>query len=76
MVIHYAKREGEAIQYFDVLSLFPYVRRYSKFPAGHPKIHVGDPCRDKQDMLSKEGQIKSTFLTTKGIPYSPAFPLQ
>jgi len=46
MVHHYAIREGETIQYYDVMSLYPYVCKYFKFPVGHPKIHVGDVCRD------------------------------
>ena len=44
------------------MSLYPYVCKYSKFPVGHPTIHVGDACRDTQAMLSKEGIIKCTVL--------------
>jgi len=62
MVLHYATREGETIQYYDVMSTYPYVCKYSKFPVGHPTIHVGNACRDKQAMLSKEGLIKCTVL--------------
>ena len=54
MVLHYVIREGEMIQYCDIMSLNPFVRKYSKFPIGHAKIHVGDSCRDKQAMLRKE----------------------
>ena len=32
IILHYAIREGETIQYYDVMSLYPYVCKYSKFP--------------------------------------------
>jgi len=32
MVLHYALREVETIQYYDEMSLYPYVRKYFKFP--------------------------------------------
>ena len=73
MVLHYATREGERIHYYDVMSLYPYVCKYSKFPVGHPTIHVGDTCRDKQAMLSKEGLIKCTVLPPKRL-YHPVLP--
>ena len=47
MVHHYAIRQGETIQFYDVMSLYPYVYKYHKFPVGNPKIHVGDGFRDK-----------------------------
>jgi hypothetical protein len=74
-VLHYATREGETIEYYDVISLYPYVCKCSKFPVGHPTIHVGDACRDKQAMLSKEGLIKCTILTLETLPSRPAVPL-
>ena len=32
MVLHYAIREGETIQYYDEMSLYTYVCKYFKFP--------------------------------------------
>jgi hypothetical protein len=36
MRLHYKAREGETIQYVDVMCLYPYVCKYGKFPVGHP----------------------------------------
>ena len=47
MVLHYATSVGETIQYYNVMSLHPYVCKYFKFPVTHPKNHVGDACRYK-----------------------------
>jgi len=60
MVLHYAIREGQTIQDYDVMNLYPYVCKYATFPIGHTKFHVGDACHDKQAMLGMEGQIKCT----------------
>jgi hypothetical protein len=73
MLLHYATREGETIEYYDVMSLYPHVCMYSKFPVGIPNIHVGDACRDKQAMLSKEGLIKCIVLPFKRL-YHPVLP--
>ena len=32
MILHYATGEGETLHYYDVMSLYPYVCEYSKFP--------------------------------------------
>ena len=42
MVLYYATREGEKIRYYDLMSLYPHVRKYAKFRVGHRKIYVGD----------------------------------
>ena len=57
------------------MSLYPFVFKYLKFPEGHPKIHGGDACRDKQAMLSKEGLIKCTALPPKRL-YHPVLPFR
>ena len=44
--LHYKVKEGESIQYVDVMSLYPFVCKYFKFSVGHPVIHVGDACRE------------------------------
>jgi hypothetical protein len=59
MRLHYKIREGEeTIQYVDVISLYPFVCKYFKYPIGHPTIHMGDACQDIDAMLQKEGLIK------------------
>ena len=41
---HYRVKDGEAIRYVDVISLYPYISKYGKFPVGHPKVYVGADC--------------------------------
>jgi hypothetical protein len=37
MRLHYKIREGkESVQYCDVMSLYPFICKYFKFPIGHP----------------------------------------
>jgi hypothetical protein len=52
MRLHYKVKEGEeTIEYVDIMSLYPWVCKYFKFPIGHPTIHwnVGTfpPCSQK-----------------------------
>jgi hypothetical protein len=74
MVFHYTISEGIANQYYDVMSLYPFMYKYFKFPLGHTKIHVGDAGQDKQAILSKDGLIKCTVLPPKKI-YHPVLQL-
>ena len=55
------------IQYVDVVSLYPYVFKYFKFPVGHPVIHVGDSCQDIQTMLKKDFLIKCSILPPRQL---------
>jgi hypothetical protein len=41
MRLQYKAAQGETIQYVDVMSLYPYICRYFKFPVGHPVIQQG-----------------------------------
>ena len=65
MRLHYKAREGETIQYVDVMRLYPYVCKYGKFPVGHPVVHVGDACKDKEACLGEEGRIKCTIVLSE-----------
>jgi hypothetical protein len=52
---HKKLEEGqETIEYCNVMSLYPYVCKYGKFPIDHPEIHAGDECRDIDAMLKKD----------------------
>jgi len=54
MRLHYRIEENaESIQYCDVMSLYPYICKYFKFPIGHPIIHVGAICKNRR--LSTDG---------------------
>ena len=57
MRLHYKVQENETIQYVDIMSLYPYICKYFKFPVGHPRIHVGDACKDMVASLRMEGLI-------------------
>ena len=52
MRLHYKiKEDEETVQYCDVMSLYPYICKYFKFPIGHPIIHVGDAYADIEACL-------------------------
>lgn len=41
--LHYKVQEGECIQYYDYVSLYPTINKYGKMPVGHPTI-IPAPC--------------------------------
>ena len=57
----------------DVMSPYPYICKYGKFPVGQPVIHAGDACRDTDAMLQKERLVKSTVLPPTRL-YHPVLP--
>jgi hypothetical protein len=59
------------MQYVDVMSLYPRVCKYFKFPFGHPTIHLD--CKDIQTMLAKEGLVQCTVLPPRDL-YHPVLP--
>ena len=65
---HYKAREGETIQYVDVMSLYPYIFKYFKFPVGNPVIHVADTCKDKEACLHLDGLIKCSVVPPEVSP--------
>ena len=75
MRLHHKARDDETVQYVDVISLYPYVCKYFKFPIGHPVIHAGDACLDKDTMLKKEGLIKCRVLPRERL-YHPVLPFR
>ena len=75
LILHYAIREGETTQYYDVMNLYPYVCKYCKFPVGQPKIDMGDACLDKQAMMSEDALIKCSALPHKRL-YNPVRPFR
>jgi len=74
MRLHYKAREGETIQYVDVMSLYPYICKYFKFLMGHSVIHVGDEYKDKEACLRKNGLIKCSIVPPEVV--SPRDPLR
>jgi hypothetical protein len=76
MRLHYKIREGvESVQYCDIMSLYPYICKYFKFPIGHPIIHVGDACKDKESCLKMEGLMKCTIVPPEKL-YHPVLPFR
>ena len=53
---------------WTLLSLYPYICKYSKFPLGHTKVYVGADC--PPDCLDREGIIKCKFLPPRKL-YHP-----
>jgi len=73
MRLHYKANNNETIQYVDVMSLYPSICKYFKFPVGHPVIHVGDACRDIEACLRLEGLIKCSIVPPDKL-YHPVLP--
>nr|CAD2182910.1 unnamed protein product [Meloidogyne enterolobii] len=38
--LFYKPSEGEKISYYDVTSLYPFINVSTKYPVGHPKVHI------------------------------------
>ena len=74
--LNYKAREGETFQYVDVMSLYPYICKYFKFPVGHPLIHVGDACKDKEACFRMDGLIKCSIVPPERYPVLPFRPNQ
>ena len=63
MRLHYRiEEDAETIQYCDVMSLYPYICKYFKFPIGYSIIHVGAICKSIDMCLQMEGLIKFTVV--------------
>jgi len=75
MRLHYKVHENETIQYVDVMSLYHYIFKYFKFPVGHPRIHVGDACKDIVACLRMEGLILCTIVPPQTL-YFPVLPFR
>ena len=41
--------------------------KYFNFPVGHPVIHVGDACKDKEACLHMDCQIKCSIVTPERL---------
>jgi len=49
-------KQGGEVHYVDIISLYPYICKYGKFPMGHPKVYVVADC--PPDCLDREGIMK------------------
>jgi len=74
MRLYYKVREDvESVQYCDIMSLYPYICKYLKFPIGHPIIHVGDACADIEACLKMEDPMKCKIVPPDDL-YHPVLP--
>ena len=73
MWFYYRASANETILYVDVISFYPYICKYFKFPIGHPIIHVVDVCKDKDACLQMLGLIKCSIVPPKKL-YHPVLP--
>ena len=75
MRLHYEVQENETIEYVDVMSLYPYICKYFKFPVCNPVIHVGDVCKDMQGCLRMDGLMECTISQSEKL-YHPVLPFR
>jgi len=57
------------------MSLYPYICEYFKFLIGHPIIHVGDACADKEACLKVDGLMRCTIAPPRDL-YHPVLPFR
>jgi len=62
MVSLYDVKGNEKIHYADVCSLYPYICKTGKFPIGHPKVYVGEECREQGLLASKLIKWRVSFI--------------
>ena len=67
--------EQETVQYCYIMSLYPYVCKYGKYPIAHTTIHVGDTCKDVAACLKMEGLVKCSIVPPKRL-YHPVLPFR
>ena len=56
--------------------IYLYVCKYFKFSVGHPVIHVGDACKDKEACLRMDGLIKCSIVLPEVVSSRAPLPSQ
>jgi hypothetical protein len=67
MTLNYRIRDGETVEYMDVISLYPFIWKHFKITVGHPTIHAGDVCKEMDVMVKKDGLSKCTILPLRRL---------
>ena len=62
MHLHYKIGGNETKEYSDVMSLYPYICKYFKFPIDHPIFHEGDTCKNVEACLKMDGLVRCTIV--------------
>lgn len=66
---------GEKIRYIDVLSLYPYICKYGRFPVGHPKIITENFEVMDANSMPYEGLVKCKVLPPTNLLH-PVLPVR
>uniref|UniRef100_A0A1I8BG00 DNA-directed DNA polymerase n=1 Tax=Meloidogyne hapla TaxID=6305 RepID=A0A1I8BG00_MELHA len=64
--LFHAPGRGERISYFDVTSLYPYINVTTKYPIGHPKVHIIN--KDVHWATSADNKFELSILKVFVIP--------
>ena len=72
MLLQYKAREGEIIQYVDVMSLYPYICKYFKYPVGNPVIHCGRTLQRQGNLFVQGGPYKMFYRSYREVVSSRA----
>ena len=71
----YCEAEGdEKIEYYDIVSLYPYIQQYSMFGISHPRILL-QPDIDLDNMQSYFGVVKAKILAPDSLDI-PVIPMK
>jgi len=57
------------------MSLYSFIRKYFKSPGGHPVIHVGEACKNKEACLRMNALIKYSIVPPQKL-YHPVLPFR
>lgn len=55
--MYHKVKDGEKIRYIDVLSLYPYICKYGRFPVGHPEIITENFEKMDESNMPYEGKL-------------------
>nr|CAD2125230.1 unnamed protein product [Meloidogyne enterolobii]CAD2197109.1 unnamed protein product [Meloidogyne enterolobii]CAD2200914.1 unnamed protein product [Meloidogyne enterolobii]CAD2206300.1 unnamed protein product [Meloidogyne enterolobii] len=64
--LFYKPAEGEKISYYDVTSLYPFINVSTKYPVGHPKVHILN--QDVRWSRSEDNNFELAILKVFVIP--------
>ena len=75
--VKYLKKD---MKYYDVRSLYPYICKTGEFPIGHPKIYIGEECREiagasNTEVKNLSGLVKCEILPPRKL-YFPVLPVR
>jgi len=62
MRLYYKVRENGTNQYVDIMSFYPYICKYFKFPTCHSVIQVGDACKYNDVCLRMDIVMKCSIV--------------